>query len=206
MRTLLCLFLLCAVASAEKLNVKVIDHHIGEEGSTKSAPGGDANASAGCGAAGNAANCSSSSSGDSLYARDHEVPGSPNDIVMTLLLPDGRKVVVGCEDHLRGLAKGHRHNCKSPMGNEMEANFSGSKAKLTWAVGNGKKKDSETFLIVQIIAPSPARTLPATSLPATSLPATRDTQLQPIPDLEHPPASVDPAIGGYFASSPSPIH
>jgi hypothetical protein len=177
MRTLLCLLLLCSVASAEKLKVKVIDHHVGEDGYIKSPSGGDAKASAGCGAYGNSAKCSSSSSGDSLFAPTHEIQGSPTDIVMTLLLPDGRKAVVGCEDHLRGLAKSKRHNCKNPMGNEMEANFSGSKAKLTWLVGAGKKKESETFIIVLIIAPSPAESLPASPASQCNRTGLRGTRL-----------------------------
>ncbi len=43
------------------------------------------------------------------------------------------------------------------MGDEMEANFSGKKVKLTWPVGiDGKKKESETFIISQIL-PAPKR-------------------------------------------------
>lgn len=185
MRTLLCLFLLCSFAAAETLNVKVIDHHVGEDGDIK--PASAPNASAGCGAYGNAAICSSSSSDDSLYAPTHDLQPSPTDIVITLLLPDGRKVVVGCEDRLQALAKHHRHSCKNPMGNDIVANFSGSKAKLTWPVGfNSKKKESETFIIVQVISPSAAKALAPSPGPS--------------------PASATPVRDAYLASPSSPYN
>lgn len=159
MKTILCLLLLCSFAFAEKLNVKVIDHHVGEPGHTDFVPGstsGKTNTSGDCGAYVSSASCSSSASGDSLYAPVHEIQGSLTDIIMTLLLPDGRKVIVGCEDHLRGFAKGNRHNCNNPMGDDLVANFSGNKAKLTWPVGFDGKMESETFIILQTLPASPA--------------------------------------------------
>ena len=78
---------------------------------------------------------------------------------MTLLLPDGRRVDVGCEDRPRGLTKFSRHSCKNPTADELEANFSGDKVKLSWREdGGGKKRECETFLVLRVL---PAPTLSA---------------------------------------------
>jgi hypothetical protein len=149
MKTLALLLLLCAPAFAEKMAVKVIAHSIDGKEYTRVVPGfaaGDGNALA------------NSYSTSSIYAPARAVQDSLTDIVMTLLLPDGRKIFVGCEDHSRGLSK--RHNCKNPTTDTLEADFSGDNVKLRWAADiDGKKKDSETFTILKIL---PAPTSPAT--------------------------------------------
>ncbi|WP_353072225.1 hypothetical protein [Tunturiibacter gelidiferens] len=83
-------------ASAEKMNVKVIEHSIGEKSYTQYVPGFTPAPSAGV-----------------IYQTPHAVQGSLTDIFMTLLLPDGRSVDVVCQDHFWGLSN-NRHNCKNP--------------------------------------------------------------------------------------------
>jgi hypothetical protein len=151
MKTIALLLLLCAPAFAEKMAVKVIAHSIDGKEYTRIVPGfaaGDGNALA------------NSYSTSSVYAPAQAVQDSPTDIVMTLLLPDGRKIFVGCEVHFSGLSKTNRHNCKNPTADTLEADFSRDNVKLRWAADiDGKKKDSETFTILKIL---PAPTSPAT--------------------------------------------
>ena len=151
MKTIALLLLLCAPAFAEKMAVKVIAHSIDGKEYTRVVPGfaaGDGNASA------------DSYSTSSIDTPANTVHDSPTDIVMTLLLPDGRKIFGGCEVHSSGLSKANRHNCKNPTTDTLEADFSGDNVKLRWAADiDGKKKDSQTFTILKILA---APTSPAT--------------------------------------------
>ena len=73
----------------------------------------------------------------------------------TLLLPDGRLAVVNCEskfaEHFAGPA-GNRRSCRMPIVEEIQADFNGDKAKLTWPVSlDGKKLQSETYRILGVI-------------------------------------------------------
>jgi hypothetical protein len=146
MKTLALLLLLCSTALAEKVNVKVVEHTVGGTEYTQPVPAVSSR---------DGSESADSYSTSWVYVPPHSVQNSLTDILMTLLLPDGRRVLVGCEDHLSGLTKANRHNCKNPTADELEANFSGDKVKLSWvAVLGGKKKDSETFLIVKVL-PSP---------------------------------------------------
>jgi hypothetical protein len=162
----LALLLLTALSSpalAEKMNVKVIKHSVGgaEFAKPESVLSGGGSASTNCSTYSNAANCfsSSSTSSSTLYVPPETGQVSVSDIVMTLLLPDGRKIDVGCEDHLGGSTKANRHDCKNPTVDNLEANFSGSKVKLTWVAGFGGKKESQTFIVLQVLpAPTSAAT------------------------------------------------
>jgi len=75
---------------------------------------------------------------------------------MLLLLTDGRRVGVYCNDHI--ILMGPRiHACKNPEVDEFEADFSsGEKVKLTWGVGlDGKKKVSEDYIVGKVFPASP---------------------------------------------------
>jgi hypothetical protein len=73
----------------------------------------------------------------------------------TLLLPDGRLAVVNCEskfaEHMAGAA-GNRRSCRMPIVDNIEADFHGDNAKLIWPVSlDGKKMQSETYKILGIL-------------------------------------------------------
>jgi len=71
----------------------------------------------------------------------------------TLQLPDGRGAVVNCEskyspkfDYI------NRRDCRMPSVENIQAEFHGDKAKLTWAVSlDGKKTQSETYKVLAIL-------------------------------------------------------
>jgi hypothetical protein len=73
----------------------------------------------------------------------------------TLLLPDGRLVIVNCDskfaEHMAGRAGNHR-SCRMPLVDTFEADFHGDNAKLVWPVSlDGKKMQSETYKILAIL-------------------------------------------------------
>jgi hypothetical protein len=148
--------MLASPAFAEKMNVRVLRHTVGDTDYTKIPD--DGSSFANCDAYASTANCRGSSSTSTVSSPPQTAAGSLTDVLMTLLLPDGRTIDVGCEDHLRGLTNAHRHNCKNPTTNDLEANFSGDKVKLTWVAEiGGKKKDSGRFTIIRIV-PAPTST------------------------------------------------
>jgi len=152
---LLALLLLSSCAFGQKLHVKIISHRIAGQEYSRYVPGigfNNGNATANCGAYGNNVNCSGAASGHSIYMPAHVVNDYVRDIDMVLLLPDGRKAFVGCQDRLRTAWK-RPHLCKNPTADEAEADFSGEKVKLKWGVGiDGKKTKSETFTIYSVKA------------------------------------------------------
>ncbi len=81
---------------------------------------------------------------------------------LSLHLPDGRVAVVNCDikfaERFAGRAGNHR-DCRVPLINELQVEFSGGNAKLKWPVSiDGKKIESETYKILGILEkPSPTR-------------------------------------------------
>ena len=145
------LLLLSFPAVAQKLHVKVLTHTVDGRSVMRVLPGisvSNGNANANCAAYGNSANCAASASGNttSIPARSQEIMMAH--IQMLLLLPDGRRVSVYCNDHSLPGSPLWLHYCKNPEVDEFEANFSGGKVRLTWGIGlDGKKKVSETYIV-----------------------------------------------------------
>lgn len=156
------LLLLTVPVTAQKMHVKVIEHSVDGKQFTRLIPGiglSNGSATANCGAYGNTANCSATSAGNSVYLPAHTIELSMAHIQMLLLLPDGRRVGVFCNDHFGSFAQSRLHTCKNPEVAELDADFSGDKVKLTWGVGlDGKKKESETYTVGPVY---PAPTAPA---------------------------------------------
>jgi hypothetical protein len=72
---------------------------------------------------------------------------------LSLQLPDGRVAVVNCVSKYK--LKGdyiNRRSCRAPLGDEIDAEFSGNSAKLEWIVSiDGRKKESETYKILGVL-------------------------------------------------------
>jgi hypothetical protein len=158
MKTLV-LLLLCLPACAQKMHVKVVAHTVDGRSVMRVIPGmtlNNGNANANCGSYGNSVNCSGTTSGNSVSLPSRTQETTLAHIQMLLLLPDGRRVGVYCNDKDVGLLQQRIHACKNPETDELEANFSGKNVKLTWGVGlDGKKKESQTY-IVGPVYPAPA--------------------------------------------------
>jgi hypothetical protein len=73
----------------------------------------------------------------------------------TLQLPDGRLAIVNCEskfaEHMAGRV-GNRRSCRTPVVDNIQADFKGDKARLIWPVSlDGKKMQSETYKILGVL-------------------------------------------------------
>ena len=87
------------------------------------------------------------------YTNPHTVSYNVTGATFSLLLQDGRQVIVNCAskyspkgDHV------NRRSCRFPIIDDIEAEFKGKDAKLYWTVNlDGKKKESETYTILAII-------------------------------------------------------
>jgi hypothetical protein len=116
------LILVCAAsASAQKLDVKIVDRQDKEDEYNYAAVFNNV-----------------------AIAKTFKVRGA----TFTLQLPDGRGAVVNCDskfaEHMAGRA-GNRRNCRVPLVDNIEADFNGDNAKLIWPVSlDGKKMQSET--------------------------------------------------------------
>lgn len=145
------------VASAQKLNVKIIDRRDNQTSYTYVVPGqysSYSNASANCDAYGNSADCSGSGTTNGYTTPGYVGSFTVTGATLSLLLPDGRVVVVNCKskfaERFRGPAGNHR-SCRVPIVDNIRAYFHGDKAKLKWPVSlDGKKWRSETYKILGI--------------------------------------------------------
>ena len=123
------LALICAAsASAQKLEVKVIDRQDKEDSYDYVAV-----------------------YNNTAVGKTFKVQGAS----LTLQLPDGRLAVVNCDskfaEHMAGHA-GNRRSCRAPIVDSIEADFKGDNAKLIWPVSlDGKKLQSETYKILGIL-------------------------------------------------------
>lgn len=153
------LILACvASASAQKLEVKVVDREDNETDYTYVVPSyfsSQANSNVNCNGIANSVNCNGTTrtTGESTPA--HEVSYHVRGATFSLQLPDGRLVVVNCEskfaEHMAGPAGNHR-SCRVPLVDNITAEFNGDKAKLIWVVSiDGKKMQSETYKVLAVL-------------------------------------------------------
>lgn len=153
------LMLVCTASSlAQKLEVKVIDRQDNETDYSYVVPGSFSsysNANLNCNTSAYNTNCSGNSTTNGLSRPAQVVPFQVRGATLTLLLSDGRAVVVNCRSKFAERMAGPRGNhrdCRVPLVDTIEADFHGDKAKLEWAVSlDGKKKQSETYKILAIL-------------------------------------------------------
>lgn len=151
--------LLCAVpASAQKLNVKIIDRQDNETDYTYVVPAqwfSNSNTNVNCGGTDTNVNCNGTTNTTGTVLPAHQVPYHVRGATFTLQLPDGRGAVVNCEskfkERMAGRAGNHR-SCRIPLVENIEAEFHGDNAKLIWVVSlDGKKMQSETYKVLAIL-------------------------------------------------------
>jgi hypothetical protein len=127
------LVLMCvASASAQKMDVKIVDRQDKEDEYQFAAT-------------------YDIGSAEHAVARTFKVRGA----TFTLELPDGRRVVVNCDskfaEHFADRA-GNRRSCRTPVVDNIQAEFKGDTAKLIWPVSlDGKKLQSETYKILGVL-------------------------------------------------------
>jgi len=152
------------VASAQKLDVKIVGRQDNETEYTYVVPGhftAQSNSSTDChgteSALGNSINvgCSGSTTTTGATTPAQQISYRVRGATFTLVLPDGRAVVVNCDskfaEHMAGPAGNHR-SCRVPLVDNITADFKGDKAKLMWAVSlDGKKIQSETYKVLAVL-------------------------------------------------------
>ena len=147
-----------ACAFAQTYQVKVLDRQDNVTDYSYVIPGhfnSDSNASANCFGTDSSVNCSASGTTSGFSTPAHQVSYHVRGATFTLLLPDGRGVIVNCEskfaERMAGPQGNHR-SCRIPLVENIDAEFHGDKAKLEWVVSlDGKKKQSETYKILAIL-------------------------------------------------------
>ncbi|HUZ97468.1 MAG TPA: hypothetical protein VMU57_21390 [Edaphobacter sp.] len=153
------IFPICAsLASCQNMDVKIIQRQSAETTYNYVVAGyssSTSNGSVNCNAYGNTANCSGSSTTQGYTAPAREVSFNVIGATYSLLLPDGRVVIVNCvskfQERMAGAAGNHR-SCRMPLVDEIQADFKGKKAKLSWVVSlDGKKRESETYSILAVL-------------------------------------------------------
>jgi hypothetical protein len=150
---------ICAsVAFGQKMDVKIVQHQSAETNYNYVVPGhssSTSNGSINCNAYGSTANCSGSSTTDGYVTASREVSYSVIGATFSLLLPDGRIAIVNCvskfKERMAGPEGNHR-SCRMPLVDDIQAEFKGKNAKLSWVVSlDGKKKESETYRILAVL-------------------------------------------------------
>lgn len=153
------LTLACAAsASAQKLDVKIVDRQDNETEYTYVVPAhfnSHANSDLNCNSSGDNTNCTGTTTTTGTASPAHQVSYHVRGATFTLLLPDGRAAVVNCESKFKerfaGPAGNHR-SCRMPLVDNITAEFKGDKAKLIWVVSlDGKKMESETYKVLAVL-------------------------------------------------------
>lgn len=144
-------------ALGQKLKVRIVDRQDNATEYAYVVPGhfsSTSNAGANC-YGDSYVNCSASSRTTGYSTPAQQISYQVSGATLTLLLPDGRAVVVNCvskfAEHFAGPAGNHR-SCRVPLVDNIEADFHGDKAKLKWPVSlDGKKMRSETYKVLAIL-------------------------------------------------------
>ena len=141
------------VTTAQKLNVKIIDRQDSATGYTYTAPAyfnSQSNSNINCYGD---VTCNASTTTSGSISPPRKISYQVRGATFTLQLPDGRAAVVNCES--KYMPRGdyiNRRDCRMPLVDNIQAEFHGDKAKLTWVVSlDGKKTQSETYKVLAIL-------------------------------------------------------
>lgn len=146
-------FCVCPV-SAQKLEATVLYRQSSETGYSAVVPGYSAAGAVDC--AGDVTNeaCNGSVPSAQANSATRELLLNVAGTTVSLLLPDGRVVVLNCADKFSSRSTySDRRSCAMPLVEHVEADFAGPRAKLRWPVGpDGKKTESGTYKVVALLA------------------------------------------------------
>lgn len=159
-------FFIAAVAAfvagptfAQTLDVKIVNRQDNETEYTYVVPGystSNENTNANCFSSVNYTNCNGSTRTTVSSMPSQQVSYRVRGATFSLQLRDGRVAVANCEskfaERFAG-PQGNRRSCRIPLVDEVQAEFHGDKAKLSWPVSiDGKKMQSETYKILGVLA------------------------------------------------------
>lgn len=136
-------------ASAQKTSVSVLYRQASDSIYTAFVPGFTSDT---------AVDCAADIANEACTMPRAAAPGEPSlgvsGTTLSLLLPDGRVVVVNCLNKYSYRGTGiNRRSCAMPLVERVEAQFNGQSAKLKWPVGSdGKKTESESYRVIAVLA------------------------------------------------------
>ncbi len=141
------------VTTAQKFNVKIVDRQDSATGYTYTAPAyfnSQSNSNVNCYGD---VTCNESTTTTGSISPPRRISYQVRGATFTIQLPDGRAAVVNCES--KYAPRGdyiNRRDCRMPLVENIQAEFHGDKAKLTWVVSlDGKKTQSETYKVLAIL-------------------------------------------------------
>jgi hypothetical protein len=154
---LVLIILVCGTsASAQKLAVKIIDRQDNNTDYAYVVPAhwfSNSNTNVNCNGSDANVNCNGSTNATGSITPSHQVSYNVRGATFTLQLPDGRGAIVNCES--KYAPRGdyiNRRDCRMPLVENIQAEFHGDKAKLTWVVSlDGKKTQSETYKVLALL-------------------------------------------------------
>jgi hypothetical protein len=150
------LILVCASASAQALRVRIIHREDNETEYTYLVPEysvARSTANAKC-FGDTSVSCRGAETTTTSTTPAHSVSFHVRGATFLLVLPDGRSVVVNCDSKfaLQRPPSLDRRSCRIPLVDDIDAEFTGDKAKLKWSVSiDGKKLQSETYKVLGIL-------------------------------------------------------
>jgi hypothetical protein len=155
-----CLALFFALASVNaapaSVTVKIIKRQNSETSYSYDVPGHAEPTSTGS-ATCSGGNCTGADNTSTVYTAPKTISYTLSGATLSLLLPDGRIAVMNCDSKYKpspipAMNLYSRRSCRIPIVDEVQAEFSGSNAKLSWPVSlDGKKFESETYKIRAIL-------------------------------------------------------
>ncbi len=147
----------CAITCfGQTMSVKVIQRQNNETGVSGYVPGhfsSSSDTNANCYGGSTNVNCSGTTSSTGTYTAPRTISYSVTGATLSLLLPDGRVAVVNCVSKYKlKMDYVNQRSCRMPLVDDVQAEFKGKSAKLTWTASiDGKKFESETYKILAVL-------------------------------------------------------
>ncbi len=166
MRSLLSFILLALMSlqltTAERITAKITDRRDTEKEYSYTVPEriqATSNTNVNCTAYPNSASCYGATRTTSSITAAHTMAYPVQGATFSLLLGDGKIVIVNCVSKYRLKADYiNRRSCRAPLTNEIQVEFNKDDAKLVWPVSiDGKKLASETYKIIAVTNPGEQR-------------------------------------------------
>lgn len=140
----------------QTMSVKIIQRQNNETGFSGYVPGhssSTSNTNVDCYAGSTNVNCSGTTTSRGYSTAPRTVSYSVTGATLSLLLPDGRVAVVNCASKYKmKMDYVNQRSCRTPLVDDIQAEFKGKNAKLSWPVSiDGKKLESETYKILAVL-------------------------------------------------------
>jgi hypothetical protein len=148
---------LCAIECfGQTMSVKIIKRQSSETSYSYVVPGhldSTSDTKLNCDTESTDVRCSGTTTTDGTITSPREISYQVTGATFSLLLPNGRVVVVNCESKFKYQYGGSvRRSCRTPLVDDIQVEFKGKDAKLMWPASvDGKNLESETYKILAVL-------------------------------------------------------